>query len=216
MTRITRTGIVLAVGLGLTTAALVVTLSRSPLTLTGTNSIQATSKLARTTGTSYAAGCQTGEALPHAVAAVRLSLFAVIGPRVTVTILSGPHVITSGTRPPGWVGSVVTVPLRPLPRAHSPVKLCFKLTSVNGPIQVIGQDTPRAEAAVSNGEALAGRVRVEYLRPSRASWWSFAGSIAQRMGFGHAAGGAWDVVLAAILASSVLALSTWAAARGLR
>jgi hypothetical protein len=210
-----RPGIVLAAGLALTTAAVLAMLSNSPLTLAGTNSIQANSKLSRTTGR-YAYGCQTDEALPRATAAVRLSLFAVIGPRVTVSILSGSQVITSGTRPAGWVGSVVTVPLRPLARAHSHVKLCFRLTSVNGPVLVIGQDTPRAEAVISNGEALPGRIRVEYLQPGHASWWSHTGSIVRHLGFGHAAGGAWDAVLAALLASVVFALSTWVATRGLR
>lgn len=211
-----RTGIVLAAGLALIMVALLVTLSRSPLTLDGTNSVRAESKLVRTTRASRIEGCQTGEVLPGDTTAVRLSLFAVIGPRVTVRILSGSQVLSSGTRAPGWVGSVVTVPVRPLPSAHSPVKLCFKLTSVNGPILVIGQDTPRAEAAVFNGAVLPGRMRVEYLRPGHASWWSHAGSIVRHLGFGHAAGGAWDAVLASILASAVLALATWVAAKGLR
>jgi hypothetical protein len=214
--RLTLTAVVLAAGLALTAAAVALTLSHSPAALAGTNSVQADSKLSRTTGTSYAKGCQTGETLPRDTTAVRLSLFAVVGPRVTASFLADSHAVTSGTRPPGWVGSVVTIPMRPLPRTRSSVKLCFKLTSFNGPVLVIGEDTPPAEAAVSNGEALPGRIRVEYLRPGDASWWSHAGSIAQRLDFGHAAGGPWDVVLAAILASAVPALSIWAAARGSR
>ncbi len=212
----TRVRIVLAAGVALTAGMAIVTLSRSPLTLAGTNSVRPESKLARTTQTSYAEGCQTGETLPSDTAAVRLSLFAVIGPRVTVRILSGSHLLTSGAQAPGWVGSVVTVPIRPLPRGHPRAKLCFKLTSINGPIQVIGQDTPAAAAVVSNGEPLAGRIRVEYLRPGRRSWWSLASSIARHMGFGHAAGGAFGVVLAAMLAAGVVTVSTLAAVRGLR
>jgi hypothetical protein len=213
---VTRVGIVLAVGLALTVVAVAVTLSRSPLTLARTNSVRVTAKLARTTETSYAEGCQTSETLPRDTAAVRLSLFAVIGPRVSVRILSGSHLLTSGTQTPGWVGSVATVPLGPLPHAHPHVALCFKLTSIDGPVQVNGQDTPPAQAVVSNGEALAGRIRVEYLRPGSRSWWSRAGSVIQRMGLGHAAGGGLGVALTAMLAAAVVALSTWVAARGLR
>lgn len=212
----TRVGVVLAVGLALTVAAVAVTLSRSPLTLAGTNSITDATRLARTTQTRFAEGCQSGETLPRDTVAVRLSLFAVIGPRVAVRVLSGSRLLTSGAEAPGWIGSVATVPIGPLPRAHSHVELCFRLTSIDGPVQVNGRDTPRAEAVISDGEALAGRIRVEYLRPGRQSWWSLAGSVARRMGLGHAAGGAFGVALAAILAAAVVAVSTLVSARGLR
>jgi hypothetical protein len=212
----TRVGVVLAAGLALTAVAVVVTLSRSPLTLAGANSVQTVVRLSETTSREDAEGCQADETLPRDIAAVHLSMFAVVGPRVTVRMLSGSRVITSGTEAPGWVGSVATVPLRPLPRAYSHVKLCFKISSVNGPVQVNGAHTSRAEAVVSRGEVLPGRMRVEYLRPGRRSWWSLAGGVVQRMGLGHAAGGVFGVALVALLAAAVLTLSTLAAARGLR
>jgi hypothetical protein len=207
--------IVLGLGLALIVIAVIATLSRAPLTLAGTNSVRPKSILGRTTGTRYAYACQAGESLPRDTSAVRLSLFAVIGPKVTISVWLGPRQITSGTRPPGWVGSVVTIPLEPVSDAHSAVKLCFRLTSINGPIQVIGEDTPPAEAAVSNGEPLAGRIRVEYLRPSTLSWLSLTSSITYRMGFGHAASGAWDILLVIVLAAAVVTLSTLLAVRGL-
>ncbi len=212
----TRVAIVLLAGLALTALAVGVVLSRSPLTLVRTNSIPIATRLSRTADTRNAEGCQTGETLPRDTAAVRLSMFAVVGPRVTVRLLSGGRVITSGTEAPGWVGGVATVPLVPLPRARSDLKLCFTLSSVDGPVQINGQDTPRREAVISQGEALPGRIRVEYLRPGGSSWWLRVSGVARRMGLGHAAGGAFDVVLAALLAAGVIAVSTVAAARGLR
>jgi hypothetical protein len=208
--------LVLAAGLALVAIFVIVTLSHVPMTLAGTNSVQAESKLARTTGTHTSEGCQAGETLPRNASAVRLSLFAAIGPEVTVDIFAGSHRLTSGTHPPGWVGSVVTVPVKPVPHAHSQAKLCFRLTSINGPIQVIGEDTSPAEAVVSNGEPLAGRIRVEYLRPGERSWLSLATSLARRLGFGHAANGLWDVLLVMALATAVIALSTALALRELR
>lgn len=208
--------VVLAVGLTLIVITLIVALSRAPLTLAGANDVRPASKLGRTTGTRYAYACQARETLPPNTSAVRLSLFAVVGPKMTVSMWLGSHQITSGTRGAGWVGSVVTVPLKPLPDAHFPVKLCFRLSSINGPIQVIGQETPPAVAAVSNGEPLAGRIRVEYLRPGTRSWLSLASDITRRMGFGHAASGAWDLLLVIALAAAVVTLSTLLAARRLR
>ncbi len=211
----TRVGIVLAVGLALTVAAVVVTLSRAPLTLTRVNSVQTVVQLSRTAVSSYAEGCQAGETLPRDTTAIRLSMFAVVGPRVTVEIFSGAHMLTSGTEAPGWVGAVAAIPLRPLPRTHPDVKLCFKLSAINGPVQLNGAHTPPAEAVTSHGEALPGRMRVEYLRPGHSSWWSLAGGVAWRIGLGHAGGGAFGVVLAGLLAAAVLTVSVLAAARGL-
>ncbi len=214
--RMTRVGIVLWAGLALTALAVGITMSRSPLTLAGTNSVPDAVRLSRTNGTSNAEGCQAAETLPRDTAAVRLSMFAVVGPRVTVRLLSVTRAVTSGTEAPGWVGGVATVPLKPLPHAYSHLKLCFALSSISGPVQINGQHTPRAEAVSSQGEALPGRLRVEYLRRGAHSWWSLAAAVVRRMGLGHAAGGAFGVALAAILAATVVALSTAVVARGLR
>jgi hypothetical protein len=212
----TRVRTVLAAGLVLTAVAVALTLSHAPLTLARVNPVHTVVQLSRTAVSSYAEGCQADETLPRDTTAIHLSMFAVVGPQVAITIFSGPRLLTSGTEAPGWVGSVATVPLAPLPRMYQDVTLCFKLSAINGPVQLNGAHTPRAEAVTSHGEALPGRMRVEYLRPGHSSWWSLARGVAWRMGLGHAGGGAFGVVLAGLLAAAALAVSTLAVAGGLR
>jgi hypothetical protein len=204
--------IALAVGLAVIAVALVVTLSHSPLTVVRGNS--STARGLVSTG-QPARFCQAEEALPQGTAAIRLALLAALGPKVTVRVLSGSRVLTRGARSAGWSSGSVTVPVSPVAHAAAPVRVCFAFSSMNGLITLRGWTAPPAVAASSGEGPLPGRMGVEYLRPSHRSWWSSASAVIRRMGFGHAASGSWNALLAMVLAAAFIALSSWLVVREL-
>jgi hypothetical protein len=209
-----RTSIVLVTGLTLIAAILAVTLARSPPILAGTNRVPAE----RPVGIAEEAigACQAGETLPAGTSAIRLSLIAIIGARVSVKVLSGPKLLTQGATAAGWTGSEVAVAVAPLARSVSPVTVCFNLTGVNGEEQVRGRDTPAAVAAVSrSGQRLNGRFRVEYVRAGHTSWLSLLASIARHMSWGRGWSGIWIVFFILALALAVVTLTSWAIVREL-
>jgi hypothetical protein len=187
-------------------AALAVTLSHSPIGVARLSSPEQVSlgSLRQTTIV-----CQPDEVLPAETSAVRLSMFAFTGPRVTVELLVGGHMIARGARGPGWTGGSVTVPVNPVAGARRGVTLCFSVF-LNGDedVAVSGQRTGAALAARELGGPWPGRITVEDLRPQRSSWWSLALPVARRMGLGRAASGTWVALLVLALMLAVGAISS--------
>jgi hypothetical protein len=209
-----RIRIALAAGLLVIATTIVLALNRVPPTVARVNLPLTHTTLISTS--QPAAACQTGELLPARTTAIRLGLTTNIGSRVTVKVFSGSRVVTGGEQTPGWHGASVTVPLRALSRAVPRAKVCFRLSDLNAIIQMLGVPTGRAVAAVDEGQALPGRMRIEYLRAGRTSWWSMATEVARRLGLGRAAGGTWNALLVLALATLLVALSTWLVSRELR
>jgi hypothetical protein len=209
-----RLKLVAVIGLVLGVVALAFTLSQSPITVARVNTAQAPYLASATERTHV---CQSGELLPRGVSAIRLRAFAFLGPKVTLSLSTHGHVIVHGERGSGWTGGVVTVPVNRLATAVSDVELCFTLF-LNGDesIALTGEQTDSAHAASYQYGSLPGRVRVEYLRPSRSSWLSLAPEVARRMGLGHAPSGTWSVLLVIALMATVLALCARMIVRELR
>jgi hypothetical protein len=201
-----RARIALAVGLALMAAAIAVTLSHRPLVGAGTNSIPPEGIIAVTRGSTSA--CERGEVLPAGTSAIRLWVTVNIGPRVTVTALSGSQVITQGTRGAGWTGEVVTIPVKQVPRTIPNAQVCLTL----GPaVEKIGL-TGAHLASRSEGPT---KVRIEYLRPGPRSWWSLASSVARRMGLGRAPSGTWIALIPLALMAAAVVLTSWLVLRQL-
>jgi hypothetical protein len=209
-----RVSLALGAGLALLTIAIGLTLTRSPPLLAGTNSIPAATRVATTTRS--AGACQANEVLPADTSAIRLSLEASLGPRVTVKALSGKRVLTHGERPAGWTGLGVTVPVKRVPQSTSGVKICFAFAVENELVSIFGQRTPATVAATYPEGTLPGRMRIEYLRPGRSSWWSLALSVSRRMGLGRAWAGTWIVLLVLALMVTAATLASWLVLRDLR
>jgi hypothetical protein len=214
VTEIRRVSLALGVGLTLLAIAFGLTLTRSPPLLAGSNSIPLVTSVASTTRS--ASTCQANEVLPANTSAIRLSLDATLGPKVTVEALSGKQILTSGERAAGWIGGAVTIPVKRVPRSTSGVKICFAFAVENERVSIFGQRTPATVAATSSGEALPGRMRIEYLRPGHASWWALAVSVSSRMGLGRAWAGTWIVLLVLALMITVATLMSWLVLRDLR
>jgi hypothetical protein len=206
-----RMGISLGLALALTAAAACVTLAKSPVEVIAANtSEQQRLELVR----HPLDACQANEVLPADTHAVRLQILALLGPKVSLLALQSGRVITSGQRSSGWTGGSVTVPVKPLSSTRPAVELCFAL-QLNGDesASVMGEPWQGPEAALAGESGLPGRVRVEYLRPARSSWWSLVPAVARHMGLGNVVDGTWSVFAVVGLMASVVCLSSYMALR---
>lgn len=206
--RLTRTTGALAAGLALLAIALVITLSGSPLVVTHTNTTPASEPILESGRGSNA--CQAGEVLPAGISAIRLTLVAAVGPRVSLSVFSAGRVLTSGVTASGWTSGAVTVSIKALPRAVAPVRICFKLGPSAETVQLGGSRTSAATAARSlSGAPLPGRFTVEYMRRGDSSWWSLAKTVARHMGLGRAPSGTWVALLVLLLMVTAVATASW-------
>ncbi len=196
-----RVRLALAAGLTVTAITLAVVLLRSPLTVAGTNGVPANFAIAYINGSRVE--CQGSGTLPRGTTAIRVSLSANIGPRVSLKALSGSTVVTEGEREAGWgVDETVTVPVKRVPRTIHGARICTTIGSTPESIQVNGLQvrTPAGGRAIS--------LRMEYLRPGPSSWLSLASSVARHMGLARAPGGAWVAYLAIAVMIAVSALAS--------
>jgi hypothetical protein len=208
-----RIKVALTIGLALIALAFVLTLAHAPLSVARRGA--APEQTLVSTGRP-ASACQAGETLPGGTTALRLSLAAALGSRVTVKVLSGRRAVTHGTTQPGWSNASVTVPVQPLAHTVAPVTVCFALAQMNGKIAMRGSRTSRAQAATSRRQHLPGRMDIEYLRPGASTWWAQATAVARRLGLGRTASGTWNAVLVMVLAASFITLSSWLVVKELR
>jgi hypothetical protein len=223
--------VTLAVGIALLGLAVAVTLTRSPPRVVRAVGQEVVGrgerrKLGLTAGD--IAICQANEVLPAGVSGIRLSLRAFYGARVHVVAYSGSTVLAAGRRGADWTAQSVTVPVEPLARSSTHVKLCFAIGPNSEPVAILGAPAPARETAVAltshrltpaaatiAGVPLGGRVGVEYLAAGRGSWWSRLSSVAGHMGLGRAYSGAWIALLVAALMAAVGVLAVRLTAREL-
>ncbi|HEY4809454.1 MAG TPA: hypothetical protein VIH71_00205 [Solirubrobacteraceae bacterium] len=148
--------------------------------------------------------CQGDELLPAHTSAIRLSIVAYIGARMRLTVYSGSQILTEGSRGPDWTGTSVTVPVKPLARTVSNVKLCVDVGPNSEAIYLFGRETPPAQAlSVPTGGRLSGRLDVAYLGSGKGLWWSRVLTVARHMGLGRAFSGTWIALLIAALVGAV-------------
>ncbi len=219
--------VTLAVGVALLAAVGAVTLTRSPprVLRVGEPGGDANNRLLTSSASDFAI-CQPDEALPAGVTGIRLALWAFYGANVHVRVYSGSQVLTEGSRGADWTSDSVTVPVKPVDHSTSGVDLCFGIGPNSQPILVLGNPSPRQEAAsmdqvgdspsptaaIGERQNLGGRMGVEYLGAGKSSWWSLILTVARHMGLGRSYSGTWIALLVAALtlAAGALALRlTW-------
>ncbi len=194
----------LAVSLVLMLAMGALTLSRSPLRVVGVSAIG--EKEVATTA-SHLAVCQANEVLPRGASAVRLGVGAGVGPALWVRVYSGSRILTEGRRSADWTTSSVTVPVKPVSRSVSNVKLCLGIPRNSERVWFYGVNTLTRQASLTTeGQRFSGRVSVEYLASGSGTWWSRALSVARHMGIGHAISGSWVALLVGALVAAMAVL----------
>jgi hypothetical protein len=200
--------IALAAGLTAIATTLVVVLSRPPLGVAGTDEVAA--QLAVTSTPGNQKECQDGGTLPQGTQAIRVSLSANAGPKLSIEVLSGSRVVTRGEGDAGWgLAETVTVPVKRVSRTVGNTRICVTIGPAAERILVNG-----TEVQTSLGREIW--LRMEYLRPSRGSWFSLAASVVHDIGIGRAPSGDWIAYLAIALTVSVCALSCRLVLRELR
>ena len=189
-------------GLALIAVAVLVTLSRSPPVLAGTNSVAPDLFVAATNGN--AVYCQAGERLPAGTTAIRLWVNTNISPPTQVAVLAGSLVLTRGRQQPGRLATTIAIPVTPLARTFSDVKVCFKLGPAVEQVRLLGGEVPHSRP----GEPPV-KIRVEYLRAGRSTWWDLVRSIARRIGLGRAPSGTWAVLVPVVSMAAAILLTVW-------
>lgn len=175
----------------------------------GTNGVWAQAEAVVPAG---ATACQRSEIVPAGAVSLRF-LAGGHGPALLVLRRGGATVERVETVVDPRTGQVAA-PIAPASQDRGGVELCltprFKTNLVVGPTP-----PPDGELTIA-GAATEGTMPVEYLFPGRRSWWSFAGTIASRLGRGRgdltAGGTAW-LILA--LAGAALALGGFVVVRSL-
>jgi hypothetical protein len=197
----------LAVGLAMLVVALIVTLSHASARRMGTNRMIVEKVLiVGSNGTL----CQAREIVPAGTGALRLSIKPVVaggGPTIMAEVMRGHTAVARGTAKPGWTGEHVVVPLPTPLRSDVTGSICITLGRRK--VALGGQKTRAAVAARSGTQSLGGRLRIDYLRSTHESWWSFASTVGFHMGLGRAPGGAWAALLALTSMLVAIALGSW-------
>ncbi len=198
--------IALSAGLILLVLAVGATLLRAPPAVLASNAVPTAGELVA--GWTNASGCQAGERVPAGTRAIRLSLAAISGPKVTVRAYSGTTLVTSGETGSDWTGRTLTVHVRPIAKAVTHATICFATAPNREGVGIYGSNLGGAAALrTTQGKALPVRMTIEYLGNGRSSWLALASSVARHMAFGRAWSGIWVVylVIALMLAAATLA-----------
>jgi hypothetical protein len=200
-------GVLLAVGL-------VAVLSRSAARPTGMNRVRATAQLGVLRPGQTV--CQREELVPRGTGALAASLLPspAGGGAVRVAVVTVGESVAGGELPAGWRDATPTLPLRPVLARDTPARVCITAAGA----QLVGL---AGEAAAQGGgraavgaRALGGDVRLVYLPPRAASWWSSLSTVVGRMDAGHPLGGTAIALLVALLLACSAALAAWQLARG--
>jgi hypothetical protein len=202
-----RVTIALAAGLTLLAITIGLILAHAPMTVAGSDRPAGQPEEPIAVSHESNSYCQAGETLPQGTSALRVWLDTIYGPRVELAVSSHGQRLTSGERGSGWVGGSVTIPVKPLPWTVSGVTVCVSFQVRDETVTVQGNATPVARATREGGQALPGRMWIEYLHPGQRSWASLLSATARRMGLGRAAAGIWVVFLAIGLAAAVILLT---------
>lgn len=153
--------------------------------------------------------CQAEELVPGDTHALQLTIgtYQRPGPPVVIDVTRGGRLLAGGGRAAGWTqGDHVRLPLvRSVPTTAGP-EVC--LTNSGPATLALGGSASVPPPARVDGIPQRGRVRIEYVRSGRESWWSLMPTIFHRFGLGKAPGlGSWTFVLAwgLVLAAAAIA-----------
>jgi hypothetical protein len=207
-----RVRVTLAICLALMVIAIGVGLMRTPPGRAGTNR----TPLPTEVGATFAPDtvCQGEEVLPKGTTIVRISLLSLLGPGIKLLASTGGQTLTTGEKSPGWTGTVVGIPVKPVAQTHAHVTICFSLAKRQQLVNYRGVNTTHAPAVSNGTQVLPGRIRIEYLRPGKESWLSLALPTARRIGLTVGGGGGIVLVLFALLLTAT-GLSSWLLVREL-
>jgi hypothetical protein len=129
--------------------------------------------------------CEPGEIIPAGTGALRLrgKPQGGRGPALSSTVTGPAGQVTNGSRGGGWQPGLVSIPLRRVVQDTVTATVC--LTDI-GPVGAsFGGSVPDGSFIVDiDGHPLAGRLRIDYMRPGRESWLSLLPELQRRVAIG--------------------------------
>jgi hypothetical protein len=157
--------------------------------------------------------CEPGELLPADTAGLRLNARSAGGAGGAVLASASDangRTIATGSLRAGWHTGSVTIPLRRVAQTLPGAMVCL-VNRGTRPI-AFGGSVPDANFyVVLGGKPLSGRMRIEYMRPGRESWFALIPTLAHRLSLAKADFVRhWAVfaAIAAMFAAIALALRT--------
>jgi hypothetical protein len=186
-----RVPLAIAAALAIVLVGAVVTLSQRAPRLTGSNTTVERSGVSLGVPGRGGSRCQDDETVPAGTGRLRLFVNTIdraAGP-LEVTLATGgragtpPRVVARATlRHPFRTGSHEVAVAPRFATGLAGARVCFVNRGASA-ITLSGNRTPvMGSGANTNGERLADDARVDYMYPESRSWWSMAGTIAQRFG----------------------------------
>ena len=161
--------------------------------------------------------CQEGELLPADTSSVLMTIgtYGAPGPPLTFTATAAAGgTLTHGTLPGGWHQGRVTIPVGHVSSTSSAVRVCLRdddPASKPGGIALAGDAPDPGYTMQVGNRTIDARLRYEYLRPGRESWWQLLPTVVYRFGLAKANAvrhWAWVAVLLLMLGAIALALRT--------
>lgn len=169
-----------ALGLAAIAAVLVVVLGQKAQRRSGTNLTPNGAFVA-----SLSAGqqvCQGRELLPADTSALRATIgsYGKPGPPLSVRLTGARgELLSSGSLAAGWREGVVQIELTHVGRAHEEVRLCLRNRGT-APIAIAGALPDPGFVMDVAGRPVEGRLRFDYMRPGRESWYQLLPTIVYR------------------------------------
>ena len=166
--------------------------------------------------------CQDEELVPAGAAEIRVVLqpMQAVGPRIAVTLTREGRTVGRTVLVPKLRDELLAIaPLRPSARELDDVQVCLAVIG-HGRVGLVGGPTPPGNGQmVLDGRPLGASMPISYLDGERASWWSRAHAVADRMALGRGdwarpPRGGWIPWATGALVLAALALTVLALVRG--
>jgi hypothetical protein len=207
----------LAIGLLVLAVGVAVALSASSARRIATNGVVARSAAGTLSGSGTI--CELGERIPAGTGAIRISLGRNAHPQPAMrVVVAGGATRAVGNGDVSWGSQLTTAAIHPTVRQAATGSVCVVLQArqADASARMLIEPAEAAEGARVDGQQIPGRLHVEYLRPEPRSWWSFASTVVDRIGRGHAWSGASVALLAVLLTLTSILLASWQLVRSAR
>jgi hypothetical protein len=132
--------------------------------------------------------CEPGELLPGDTGALRLSASSGASPggRLSASLADAQgRTVGSGALAAGWRTGAVTIPISRVAQTLPGALVCL-VNEGKQPISLGGSVPDANFYVVLGGKPLSGRMRIEYMRPGRESWFALLGTLAHRFSLAKA------------------------------
>jgi len=182
-----RINAVLAAGLVVIAVGLVVVLLGSERRQAGTNYVPEIAEVVTVEGTGT--HCQAGQIIPADAALLRLLIgtFGEPAPELAVSVREGGEAVAAADLPAGRTEGHLLIPVGPFEERRDDVEVCVEVRGAAGDRRTVLYGT-------------LGKVRFEWLREGRESWFELIPTVAHRFGLGKPfLSGPWVLWLAAAL-----------------